>query len=190
MENLSLDNIGFWLAYAQRCLAYAFSEMLKACCEQHGKPYSITPSQWPVLALLYASDGLTAGMISQRCALEAPTITGIVTRLEQNGLVERRHDREDRRTVKAYLTDEGRMIVDLLIPIMKTHYANVVRVLSEDEQQELMWMLQQLITNTSVVFPGAGDRFGRLPDRSQLQIEKRGHTQTCADEPGQKEEAQ
>lgn len=177
MEILTLDNIGFWLAYAQRRLAYAFSEMLRACCEQHGKPYIITPSQWPVLALLYSSDGLTAGAISQRCALEAPTITGIVTRLEQNGLVERRHDREDRRTVKVYLTDEGRTMVDLLIPIMKTHYTDVVRVLSEDEQRELMRMLQQLIMNTSIVFPGAGDRFGRLPDRSQLQIEKQERAQ-------------
>ena len=172
MEVLSLDNIGFWLAYAQRCMAYAFSERLRAFCEQHGKPY-ITPSQWPVLALLYSSDGLTVGSISQRSALEAPTITGIVTRLEQNGLVERRHDCEDRRTVKVYLTDEGRTMVELLIPLLKTHYADVVGILSEDEQRELMRMLQQLIVNTAIVFPGAGDRFGRLPDRSQLQIEKR-----------------
>ena len=126
-------------------------------------------------------------MISQRCALEAPTITGIVTRLEQNGLVERRHDREDRRTVKVYLTDEGRTMVELLIPILKAHYADMVRVLSEDEQRELMRMLQQLIVNTAIVFPGAGDRFGRLPDRSQLQIEKRERAQAHSRKHGQKE---
>jgi MarR family transcriptional regulator, transcriptional regulator for hemolysin len=190
MKILSLDNIGFWLFYAQRCVAYAFGETLRACCERHGRPYIVTPSQWPVLALLYTNDELTVGTLSQRCAVDAPTITGIVTRLEQNGLLERRHDREDRRTVKVYLTAEGRTLVDLLLPVVEAHYANMVQGFSEEEQQRLMRILQQLIVNTSTVAPGTGDRFGRLPDRVQLHNGKQEHVQVHPYRHEQKEGSQ
>jgi DNA-binding MarR family transcriptional regulator len=70
-----------------------------------------TSPQWGVLSLLYEHDGQTIGTLSQQRAIDAPTMTGIVKRLEQNGVVERKHDREDRRVVKVYLTDEGRDIM-------------------------------------------------------------------------------
>src|SRR5260370_13365779 len=83
---------------------------MRAHCEERGKPYVITPPQWGALSLLLAQDGQTIGTMSQKRGVDAPTATGTITRLEQNGLVDRRHDREDRRVVKVYLTDEGRAI--------------------------------------------------------------------------------
>src|SRR5215472_3237190 len=88
--------------------------VLRAHCEERGKPYVITPPQWGALSLLLAHDGLTIGAMAQKRGVDAPTATGIITRLEQHGLVERQHDREDRRVVKIYLTDEGRDIIRAL----------------------------------------------------------------------------
>src|SRR5690348_7761688 len=107
MEIRPENYLGYWLFYAQRSVAYAFYEALKACCLQHEKPYVVTPPQIGVLILLIEQDGQTIGTLSQKRAIDPPTMTGIVRRLEQNGLVERRHDREDRRVVKVYLTAEG-----------------------------------------------------------------------------------
>src|SRR5258708_39172163 len=87
---------------------------MRAHCEERGKPYVITPPQWGALSLLLTQDAQTIGTISQKRGVDAPTATGIITRLEQNGLVERRHDREDRRVVRVYLTDEGRDISNTL----------------------------------------------------------------------------
>jgi len=92
--------LSYWLFYAQRCVAYAYAEVLRAHCEERGKPYVITPPQWGALSLLLVQDGMTIGTMSQKRGVDAPTATGIITRLEQNGLVERRHNREDRRVVK------------------------------------------------------------------------------------------
>src|SRR5579885_661861 len=102
MDRRAEDFFGYWLAYAQRSWSYAFNEALKVACQEHGKPYTITPPQWGALSALLEEDGLTIGSISQRRAIDAPTITGIVSRLEQIGLVERVHDRQDRRVVKVY----------------------------------------------------------------------------------------
>ena len=89
MEFHAEDYLGYWLFYAQRSVAYAFYEALKACCIEHEKPYIVTPPQWGVLSLLHNQDGQTIGALSQQRAIDAPIMTGIVKRLEQSGLVER-----------------------------------------------------------------------------------------------------
>jgi DNA-binding MarR family transcriptional regulator len=156
-------SLSYWLFYAQRCVVYAYAEVLRAHCEELGKPYVITPPQWGALALLYAQDGQTIGAMSQMSGIDAPTGTGIITRLEQNGLVERRHNREDRRVVKVYLTDEGRDIIHTLASFVKQFDQSVLRGFSEGEQDRLLAQLQQIIANVSEIGPGLGDRFGLLP---------------------------
>jgi len=157
------QSLSYWLFYAQRCVAYAFAEVMRAHCEERGKPYVITPPQWSALSLLLAQDGLTIGTMSQMRGVDAPTGTGIITRLEQNGLVERRHDREDRRVVKVYLTDEGRDIVNTLASPVEQFDQSTKRGFSEGEQDRLRAQLQQIIANVSEIGPGLGDRFGLLP---------------------------
>ncbi|MHB8597939.1 MAG: MarR family winged helix-turn-helix transcriptional regulator [Ktedonobacteraceae bacterium] len=157
------DNPGYWLFYSQRIVAHAFAEALRLCCEEQKKPYVVTPPQFGFLALLSESDGLTIGIIGLKRGLDAPTVTGIVSRLEHSGLVERRHNKEDRRVVKVYLTDEGRDIIRYLYETADTFHEILTRTFSEDEQKRIRSQLQQFIVNVSAVGPGTGDRFGLLP---------------------------
>ncbi len=157
------DNLGYWLFYAQRCVAYAFADVLRAMCVEQGKAYVVTPPQWGVIALLHGSDGMTVGSISQRRGVDAPTITGIVKRLEQNGLVERRNDREDRRVVKVYLISEGENILRVLNPAVEAFNLHMLQGLSETERKTFLENLQRIITNLNDVAEGTGDRFRLLP---------------------------
>jgi DNA-binding MarR family transcriptional regulator len=155
--------LSYWLFYAQRCVTYAYAEVLRAHCEERGKPYVITPPQWGALSLLLVQDGITIGTMSQKRGVDAPTATGIITRLEQNGLVERRHTREDRRVVKIYLTDEGRDISNTLASSVEHFEQSMKRGFSEGELDRFLAQLQQLIVNAAEIGPGLGDRFGLLP---------------------------
>lgn len=161
----SEGTIGYWLSYAHRCIFYAFSEALKVACQQHQKTYSVTPSQWGMLSLLYDENGLTINTISQRRGVDAPTVTGIVKRLEQNGLVQRLHDHEDRRVVKVYLTTEGRDAMSFLPEAVRAYDEILVRGFTAVEQRDLLTKLQQIILNMSAVGPDTGDRFGLLPSQ-------------------------
>src|SRR5947209_6706571 len=145
------DNLGYWLFYTQRIVAHAFAEVLRQWCVEYGKPYVVTPPQFGVLALLQEIDGVTIGSISQRRRIDAPTVTGIVKRLEQSGLVERRHDEVDRRVVKVYLTAEGRDIMRFLPDIVQDFNVMMMQGLSEDEKRDLQAKLQRLIVNVSAV---------------------------------------
>lgn len=160
------DNQGrlsYWLFYAQRVVAYAYAEVLRTHCEERGKPYIITPPQWGALSLLLAQDGMTIGTMSQKRGVDAPAATAIITRLEQNGLVERRHDREDRRVVKVYLTDEGRDISHTLVSAVKQFEQSITQGFSEGDLDHFLAQLQRLIVNAAEIGPGLGDRFNLLP---------------------------
>ncbi len=155
--------LSYWLFYAQRCVAYAYAGVLRTHCEKRGKPYVITPPQWGALSLLLEQDGLTIGSMSQKRGVDAPAATAIITRMEQNGLVERHHDREDRRVVKVYLTEEGRDISQTLVPPVAHFDQSITRGFSEGDLDRLLAQLQRLIVNAAEIGPGLGDRFGLLP---------------------------
>ncbi len=158
------ENFGYWLFYAQRCVAYAFADMLRAVCVEQGKAYVVTPPQWGVLALLDGNKGMTIGTISQLRGVDAPTITGIVKRLEQNELVERQNDREDRRVVKVHLTTEGENIARALNPVVEAFNTSMLQGLSQDERKTFLENLQRIIANLTDVAEGTGDRFRLLPE--------------------------
>ncbi len=156
-------NHGYWLFYTHRCVEYAFTDMLHKACVEQGKSYVVTPSQWGALCLLPA--GMTVGAISQQRGIDAPTVTGIVKRLEQSGLVERRHDSEDRRVVKVYLTPEGTDITALLTPKVAAFNEMMLRGFAEEERELLLQNLQRIIINLTDAAGETGDRFGLLPVR-------------------------
>jgi len=166
--DLPLDDnrgrLSYWLFYAERCVTFAYAEVLRAHCEERGKAYVVTPPQWGALSLLLVQDGMTIGTMSQKRGVDAPAATGIVTRLEQIGLVERRHDRVDRRVVKVYLTDEGRDISHTLASVVERFEQSLKRGFSESEMDRFLVQVQRLITNAAEIVPGLGDRFNLLPD--------------------------
>ena len=159
------DNIGYWLFYAQRCVEYAFAEVLSKCCKENNKLYKVTPAQFGVLSTLCAKeDGLTIGGIAQCRGLDAPTITGIVKRLEQDNLVRRVHDTRDRRVVKVCLTAEGHEIMPHLLEVAEAFSDVMLRGFSEADRQDFRAKLYQVINNLSAIGMGVGDRFLLLPE--------------------------
>ncbi len=154
--------MGYWLFYAHRCAVYVFAEGLRQVCIERGKPYVVTPSQWGVLTVLYEHDGLTAGTISQRRALDAPTITGIITRLEHSGLITRLRDDKDRRIVKIYLTDEGREIIGFLVGKVEELNEVMLQGFSERDVHDLREKMQHIVANLAESIPGSDNRWQLL----------------------------
>jgi DNA-binding MarR family transcriptional regulator len=73
------------------------------------KGYDLTPAQYNTLRILRGAgpDALTCGEIGDRLVSPGPDVTRLLDRLEQRGLVERLRDVEDRRVVRARITEKG-----------------------------------------------------------------------------------
>jgi DNA-binding MarR family transcriptional regulator len=67
----------------------------------------LTGPQLTVLKMLEAVGDLSLSELSERIRAQNSTVTGIIDRMEREGLVTRARSTEDRRVVKIKLTDKG-----------------------------------------------------------------------------------
>lgn len=80
--------------------------------------FASTLPRFDLLAQLdQTPDGLTMGELSRRLMVTNGNVTGLVTRLIREGLVERRVDTEDRRSARVRLTQAGRRAFSAMAPV-------------------------------------------------------------------------
>ncbi|MGC1273485.1 MAG: MarR family transcriptional regulator [Planctomycetaceae bacterium] len=96
------DSVGYWLTTA----AHAIRRTLEAelCREQ------ITIRQWEVLNWLSLEGELTQAELAERMCVEAPTLTGILCRMERDGWLERRGCTDDRRCKRLRPTERAEAV--------------------------------------------------------------------------------
>ena len=100
------ESIGFLLSDTSRLMRRRFDTRARAI--------GVTRAQWKVLFALSREEGLNQGALAQRLEVEAITLSRMIDRLEEAGLVERRHAPADRRAWQLYLTEKARPLLDQL----------------------------------------------------------------------------
>ena len=73
-------------------------------------PLGLTYPQYLVLLTLWEVDGLPLKAIGERLSLDSGTLTPLLRRMQQAGLVTRSRDAEDERLVRIHLTAKGRRL--------------------------------------------------------------------------------
>jgi DNA-binding MarR family transcriptional regulator len=64
--------------------------------------------EWYVLRALYEQDGLSASRLACAVCRHPSSITALLDRMEEKNLLRRETDADDRRSVRIFLTDQGR----------------------------------------------------------------------------------
>ena len=70
------EAIGYWLISATRYFAAALTGLLATQCAEQGKPYTVTPPQWGVMAQLSLRDGQAIGETTSDRPLSWPLVVG------------------------------------------------------------------------------------------------------------------
>lgn len=69
--------------------------------------YGLTPAQLFVFVALWTEDGINFSDLANRISIDVSTLTGIIDRMEKVGLVERKPDARDRRSIQLFLTSKA-----------------------------------------------------------------------------------
>jgi DNA-binding MarR family transcriptional regulator len=102
-EKLQLDH--------QLCFPlYACARRVVGQYTPYLKPLGITYTQYIVLLVLWEQDGLSVGDLCRKLYLDSGTITPLLKKMEEHGLIRRVRSHDDERVVVTYLTDEGRLL--------------------------------------------------------------------------------
>ncbi len=87
---------------------YAASRNVIGLYTPHLKELGLTYTQYIVLLVLWEQDGITVGEICERLMLDIGTVSPLLKKMEQSGLITRKRSHEDDRVVVIKLTDDGR----------------------------------------------------------------------------------
>jgi MarR family transcriptional regulator for hemolysin len=86
--------------------------LLRTYADQKARRFGMTRAQWAVLLRLERREGLKQSDLAEELDIQPITLTRLVDRLCDNGLIERRADPNDRRAKRLYLTDAARPLLD------------------------------------------------------------------------------
>ncbi|MFC3883858.1 MarR family winged helix-turn-helix transcriptional regulator [Bacillus songklensis] len=110
-------------------------------------PNNLAPEQNLIMMVLWEQDGLTQNEIAKKLGKDKTNIARMVYNLEQKGFIQRVSGEEDRRLSRVYLTDEGKKLGDLIIPITEEFNELVCKGISNEELIEVRRILAKMRAN-------------------------------------------
>lgn len=129
----------YWLKRAYFAGKKAYDESLA----EHG----LTATQLEVLRTVWRQDGLEQRMLQEQLGVTSPTLTGVLDRLVEHRLLERRTSAEDARVKTLHLTAAGHAISDTLGVVHEQAQARLLRGFSGAEIALLEQWLERMARN-------------------------------------------
>ncbi|PSW16852.1 homoprotocatechuate degradation operon regulator HpaR [Photobacterium sanctipauli] len=106
--------------------------------------HDITEHQWRILRLLNEHRYLEPKQISEKCCILAPSLTGILTRLEANGFIARQKSEQDQRRILICLTPKAKKLVIELSPKVDAKYDEIYEHYSPELIDKLSDLLGEI----------------------------------------------
>lgn len=105
---------------------------------------NITPAQLNLLIKIRNNPGLSQTALAKDNGIERSTLGEIVDRFEQRGWIERRRHRADRRVYALYISAEGDLLLDDIVPAAVAEDAALTAGWSEEDRNTLLRLLCRL----------------------------------------------
>lgn len=116
---------------------------------EHTRPalreHGLSDQQWRVLRVLGEHGTVETGRVAREAFILGPSLTGVLARMERDGLVLRTRDPEDQRRSVVQATPEGLALVKLLSRSIAAHYAWMEKTLGKQKLTALYALLDELI---------------------------------------------
>ena len=129
--------LGYQLRRAQLAVFQNFA--------RHLQGYDITPTQFAVMVLIEANDGLSQRALSAAAGTDQSSLVALLDRLQSRGWVERHRSERDRRFHVLSLSRDGRKQLAEIKTLVVRQDEELSAVLATDERKDLMQLLRRLL---------------------------------------------
>ena len=109
------------------------------------KAHGITEQQWRVVRALLDVAALEPRDIGELCSISSPSLVGVLTRMQQLGLVTRRRVEHDQRRVHVALTPKARALAARMAPHIEATYRHIESTAGAQFVAQLHQALDQLL---------------------------------------------
>ncbi len=105
----------------------------------------LSDQQWRVLRVLAEHGATETGRVSREAFILGPSLTGVLTRMERDGLIHRERDASDQRRTVVSLAAKGDLAVASLLYTIEAHYAFMETSLGKQKLAQLYTLLDEVI---------------------------------------------
>jgi DNA-binding MarR family transcriptional regulator len=140
-----------------QCLCFASQRAARLLARRFDRafaPFGITNGQFSLMVILAGKGEPRLGALAEFMAMDQTTVTAAVKALELRDLVRRRSDPEDRRARRVALTDAGRSVLAMAVPVWRAEIALLRQGYGSNQADDLLAMLRALGPAASLP-PGA-----------------------------------
>ncbi len=109
------------------------------------KAFNITPVQYGLMSTLLQHSGSDQRSLGVEIGIDRTNVADVLERLAERGLVRRERSETDRRSMNAYLTDEGRELVEQMYASMTRAQQRLLEPLAPEFRPAFLAMLTQLV---------------------------------------------
>lgn len=114
------------------------ARMLGTYADQQGRALGISRAQWTVLVRLDRCEGLKQSELADVLDLQPISLTRLLDRLAENGLIERRADPNDRRANRLYLKPAARPLLEQLGKLGENLMETILDGLTSESRERLL----------------------------------------------------
>ncbi|MEZ4562211.1 MAG: MarR family transcriptional regulator [Thermomicrobiales bacterium] len=139
------DHTGYWL----NRLRGLFHARLEAALADYG----VTVAQWSVLITVYREDAVTPLEIARFIDVDPGSLTRLLDRMEDKGLIGRLPVDGDRRSIRIALTPHAAALTPRLAALADANDAALLAALPESEIQDFRHALARLLRAQGVAAP-------------------------------------
>ena len=109
------------------------------------REHGLSDQQWRVLRVLGEHGTAETGRVARQAFIIGPSLTGVLARMERDGLVRRERDPADQRRTVVEATPRGLKLVARLSRSIEAHYAWMEAALGKQKLSQLYGLLDEVI---------------------------------------------
>ena len=109
------------------------------------REHGLSDQQWRVLRVLGEHGMVETGRVAREAYILGPSLTGVLARMERDGLVRRERDPADQRRTVIEATAKGLKMVERLSRSVEGHYQWLEKSLGKQKLAQLYQLLDELI---------------------------------------------
>jgi len=114
----------------------------------------LSDQQWRVLRVLGEHGTVETGRVAREAFILGPSLTGVLARMERDGLIKRERDPADQRRSVVRATPRGKRLVARLSSAVEAHYQWMEESIGKQRLDQLYRLLDTVI---ALEQPGAAD---------------------------------
>jgi homoprotocatechuate degradation regulator HpaR len=107
--------------------------------------HGLSDQQWRVLRVLGEHGTVETGRVAREAYILGPSLTGVLSRMERDGLIRRQRDPADQRRTVVEATPRGLKLVQKLSRTIERHYGWMEKSLGRDKLSQLYELLDEVI---------------------------------------------